>query len=502
MFHLVQALIARHNILPCWIAAISLLSLAGCSTLPGSTLESYEGGGDHRFSNPPKDPKSRWQADWADKYQSLESRAETPGKFQPGDTISIYLKSAVFKYITEGNLKRWWAKQSRNSGKLSGQVAIIVNVAQDGPLNPLTHPADASNPGRIVYYSGDVEEGQKINQSFGPVFGPVEWQGGPITLDITVLEIDDEENRQTSALLSSLAKLGTSATVGASSSALALLNSLGAALVQSNRDDVMGRYRLTLTPDIPSTASLPLLREGDLIVIRQTDREYEFPWNKHSDDSKTAQNAEEEALYNPSTGTFKPVNGNRGNKTNYLVFTFVRNMPGIDLTPSMTTEQLLTQIRNAEPKDAIQPIQQFIEARQRESAWRQLQRQLGQLADKHTSGLYRQHLAEQLTLALQCISLHHLAAQAAPENKATAERATKEYCRSAENFNHLFTLGDFDTLIRRLGEVCKGDIDSAKANLTRSALLGDGMPDYSNLTQVLKNRASSAATALENCPGK
>lgn len=465
----------------------------------------------------PKSPgevmsSKEWFGDWIDKYQSQAKRGMLSDKFQKGDTISIYLKSAMFSYITEGKFKRAIAEHFRKSGKVSGQIAIIANVTTDLSLAPLVSPADASNPGRVIFYSGDVEENQMINQSFGPVYGPIKWEGGPIMLDVTVVEIDEEERKQTGAIISSLAKLGTAPGINASPVSLALLNTLGSALVQSNRDDVMGRFRLMLTPDIQSSAYLPTLKEGDLVLIRKSKRDFGYPWRDdcshippHRQANRQVSDTECEwySSYNPGTGHFAPRNES-GNQTNYMVFTFVRNMPGPDLTPTTTTAQLLEKIKASTPNEITNSIAELVVAKKKDAASKGLQEGLSKLADIGTTTLYRQHVAEEVSFAAQCMLLHS-AVDAEPDAGARAARAnTEKYCRTKEMYNNSFTLSDFDTLMRRIGDICEktpnsNPVTDVGVAFSRSSLIGNGGIDFTTLDSVMRPKLSTAATKLGQC---
>lgn len=453
-----------------------------------------------------------WFADWIDKYQKQADRGAMVDKFQKGDTISIYLKSAMFSYITEGRLKRTLAEHFRKSGKVAGQIAIIANVSTDHSLAPLVSPAEASNPGRVIFYSGDVEENQTINQSFGPVYGPIKWDGGPIMLDVTVVEIDEEERKQTGAVISSLAKLGTAPGINASPVSLALLNTLGSALVQSNRDDVMGRFRLLLTPDMQSSAYLPTLKEGDLVLIRKSKRDFGYPWRQDCSHKPPHQQTRNGSMssecdwyssYNPGTGQFAPRNDD-GNKTNYIVFTFVRNMAGPDLTPSTTTAQLLEKIKNSSPNDLTSSIEELVTAKKKEAAGKGLQERLSKLADTGTTTLYRKHVAQEISLAAQCMLIQSSADAEADATIKVARIATEKYCRTKETYNTAFTVADFDMLMRRIGEICERTpgakvVTDAGSAFTRSALIGSTAVDFSTLEGVMRTKSDVAATKLAEC---
>jgi hypothetical protein len=475
-------------------------------------MQLYEGGGDYRYIDSktevitPSGKVEGWYADWVDKYQSRDKRAQMKDKFQEGDTISIYLKSAMFSYITESMAERAWANHVRKSGKVTGQIAIVANIASDQGIAPIVSPADVSNPGRVIFYSGDVEEGQMVNQSFGPVYGPVKWNGGPIVLDVTVLEIDEEERQQTGAVIGSLAKLGTAPGVSFSPTALTLLNTLGSVLVQSNRDDVMGRFRLTLTPDVKESAAyLPTLREGDLVLIRKSTRDLVYPWR--TDCSHLPAHKQEEAkgkkecswhsTYNPGTGQFAPSNS-ASNLTNYMVFTFVKNMPGPNLSPNTTTEQLLERIRLSSSTNIAESLGDYVKAKQKDAAWDQAQRKIGQLAERNTSSFYREFIARDIAFTAQCIMLHR-SAQTVDKN---AIDAAKTYCRASETFNDQFSPSDYETLARKLGDVCEGGSTPMKelsSVFSRTGLLGTASVDYSKLTETMPANVDEASKKIAAC---
>jgi len=194
-----------------------------------------------------KDQKAAVQAKqtttWLKYVNTGQRKQVEPRRIQERDIISVHLKTARFNSIPESI---WERSQNRNR-PIHGEVAIVANISTESQA-PLTDPAGPGNPGRVVFYSGELKETQYINESFNTMYGPITYDGQPLTIDLTVVEIDAKERTQLNALLDTLAKLGAAKT-GVGGTTLNVLTKLGSALVNSNKDDVMAHYRVTLMPN-------------------------------------------------------------------------------------------------------------------------------------------------------------------------------------------------------------------------------------------------------------
>jgi len=92
--------------------------------------------------------------------------------------------------------------------------------------------------------SNDVEEGQFLNLTNMPIYGPITYNGYPIGIVISVIEID-ANSAQISALLGTLASAGAMAYPPAAP-VLPLLDSLGQSLLSSGTDDIEFRFTFAL----------------------------------------------------------------------------------------------------------------------------------------------------------------------------------------------------------------------------------------------------------------
>jgi hypothetical protein len=136
----------------------------------------------------------------------------------------------------------------------------------------------AEREARLVYFSHDVDAGQHFNLHNMPVYGPIEYKGKPIAIDIFVLELDAED-AQTNALLKTLASVGAMAYAPAAP-VLGVLEKLGAALLSSGTDDTEFRYSLVLDPSGGYTGTVyGTLEAGDYVFIRQENRSAQTAWN-------------------------------------------------------------------------------------------------------------------------------------------------------------------------------------------------------------------------------
>ncbi|MBN0856463.1 hypothetical protein JTL95_38625, partial [Pseudomonas aeruginosa] len=114
--------------------------------------------------------------------------------------------------------------------------AITASAGERGATsNGLSfNPADIKRNGRVVYYNEDIREsGQLINALNIPIYGPKTYDGGTFFVDLAILELDENENKQSRKLLQELAKVG-SASYAPGTPVLNLLNSLGDALLSAN----------------------------------------------------------------------------------------------------------------------------------------------------------------------------------------------------------------------------------------------------------------------------
>ncbi|SUC71574.1 hypothetical protein [Pseudomonas aeruginosa] len=227
--------------------AISLLLVGGCS----SSLQHNEGATQVAHS-----PDNR-----AMSSIFLPSGRNSTTAIEKGEALSIKLIAAYLCDFREekgnGDLLASGNKESSlctggdgslfdNARSTQGEIAITASAGERGATsNGLSfNPADIKRNGRVVYYNEDIREsGQLINALNIPIYGPKTYDGGTFFVDLAILELDENENKQSRKLLQELAKVG-SASYAPGTPVLNLLNSLGDAAAQRQR-----RRRRTSLPD-------------------------------------------------------------------------------------------------------------------------------------------------------------------------------------------------------------------------------------------------------------
>ena len=201
--------------------------------------------------------------------------------FTKDDSVTIRLQSAFINWFSEAAGSYIGDLIAEGQFLNRGEIAIVVNAFQinkSGSDNSLDFSKNGFEKGRVVYYSPDVMSKQFLNFNNMPVYGPVTYDGTPIGLDIAVIELD-ETDQVTVGLLTELGKLGAKAFPVAAPE-LAVLNSLGEALINSQTNDVNGRYHVLFDsadsghPDIPHTT----LEVGYYVFIRAQDRTVDIDW--------------------------------------------------------------------------------------------------------------------------------------------------------------------------------------------------------------------------------
>ena len=162
---------------------------------------------------------------------------------------------------------------SSASTRTAGEIAIIVNAFERNGTNKVTFDASSIDKGRLVYYGNDVRaSGQQLNFTNLPVYGPITYNGNPFFIAITIIELDDEENKKLSSVLGSLSSLGSKA-FPPSSDVLGVLNSIGSTLLSGSQNDTEFKYHLELDPPGGSgTVFRAPLATGYYVFIRSEQR--------------------------------------------------------------------------------------------------------------------------------------------------------------------------------------------------------------------------------------
>ena len=148
-----------------------------------------------------------------------------------------------------------------------------------------------------------------------PVYGPIDFNGKPIGIDIFIVEIDAEDN-QTQALLKTLATAGAKAYPPAQP-VLAVLNQLGDALLKGRTDDIEFRYSMVLDPARGYRGMAYAVAEaGNYVFVREQTRDKTTEWESlvlNENDGRLYHRGSN-ALYRDTSYLSVQINRNAGNE--------------------------------------------------------------------------------------------------------------------------------------------------------------------------------------------
>jgi hypothetical protein len=188
------------------------------------------------------------------------------------DKISIRLRDGFLRSCNEKSVNplRGFRKNC--------EIAILFKAFELGNGQDFKFQPGAEREARLVYFSHDVDAGQHFNLHNMAVYGPIEYKGRPLALDIYILELDAED-AQTSALLKTLASIGATAYAPAAP-VLGLLEKLGASLLNSGTDDTEFRYSFVLDSSGGYSGTAHATAEaGDYAFIREENRLRQTLWS-------------------------------------------------------------------------------------------------------------------------------------------------------------------------------------------------------------------------------
>ena len=365
--------------------ALTVLSISGCGGYITKTGDSFEGLGDYGYVSP-------GSSTIEEKY-----REGSGGALTKGDYVSVSLKSGYISYFPESGLKKglnWIA-----GSPVRGEIVILIDVVANGLSGKETLKS-----GRVVFYSDDVYQGQMLNISFIPVYGPVEYEGHPLGLSVRMLELDNSDNLQVKSVMDAIASVGAAATTAGSPLLINSLKDIGDALVKSNVDDKFGAFDamfLGSGEDFGSTA--PELKIGDYVLIRKADRSSGVNWNKYCYNAKRGvlQVREEGAAASTSCSTV-----NQQPDFSYLVLSVSRNIGINDMTPALEIQTFLNELKSAEtPKQMQAAAGLAVREVVRKTTMSKVRKALAVLAAKETPAVSRSINAQVVADSLQCSSL-------------------------------------------------------------------------------------------------
>lgn len=193
-----------------------------------------------------------------------------------GDSITIRLR--------QGFISQFWELPLNPFRKFrpNGEIAVIVRAFEfdgDDATEDFDFGPGGIEEGRLVFFSNDVEEDQFLNFDNMPIYGPITYEGNPIGIDISVIEIDSNSD-QMNALLDTLATAGGRAYPPAAP-ILSILDQLGGSLLRSGTNDIEMRFTLALDPPNGYRGLFyPRVETGDYVFIREDDRQANTNWAK------------------------------------------------------------------------------------------------------------------------------------------------------------------------------------------------------------------------------
>lgn len=198
-------------------------------------------------------------------YETLYRKYQEVPSIRQGDTISVHMMQGYVLGSNEGRTPyELFTGRSANA-----EVVVIASVCEQGIAGcGLEFGPSSDKAGRVIYFSDGVKAKQYLNFSYLPVYGPIEYKGGPLVVKLSILELDDMSDKQVS-LLKALAEQGKKAYPPAST-ALTLLDTLGASLLQGSGDDINFRYTMTLAPGTgDSNYNYPTLSAGNYAFLKK-----------------------------------------------------------------------------------------------------------------------------------------------------------------------------------------------------------------------------------------
>jgi hypothetical protein len=177
-----------------------------------------------------------------------------------------------------------------------------------------------------------------------PVYGPIEYKGRPLGLDIKIIEIDAED-KQAFAIFKTIAAFGAKAYAPAAP-VLAVLEGIGASLVSAGTDDTQWRYTMVLDPSGGFSGNIyATLEAGDYVFIREEARQSTTPWDKLLYDHNTGR------LWVGPREAAQPYTDN-----SYLTVQILKNAGSEDITLEQNT---FGPFRDALEKESNTKVEEF-----------------------------------------------------------------------------------------------------------------------------------------------
>ena len=275
--------------------------------------------------------------------------AKPSAAIRNGESITIRLRHAYISDcsaipINPNRVLSNWAVFRPNC-----EEAVLVNAFEMTKGKPFPVGPAARDKARVIFFSTDVEganrvlhyTGQDLNFDNMPIYGPITYNGGPLALDLYLIEID-AESPQIKALLGTIANLG-SVVYPPASPALGVLNTVGGALLDGEQDDTDFRFSVVFDSypdallDSSSAAAIndgsqPVsfapghawLEEGNYVIVRQENRQDKTPWSELVFDDNTGK------IYKKVSDS-QSSSGEEYRENTYLVVQILKDLPAKDI---------------------------------------------------------------------------------------------------------------------------------------------------------------------------
>ncbi|BBN82483.1 hypothetical protein PA25_24680 [Pseudoalteromonas sp. A25] len=315
-------------------------------------------------------------------YESLHRKYTDVPMIRKGESISVHLMQAFIQDATESKS----TMETIRGVATNAEVAVIANVCEQGIKGcGLEFGPSSDAKGRVVYFSNGVKAKQYLNFSYLPVYGPIEYQGGPLIIQLAIIELDNMTEEQ-KALLTKLAEIGKQKFAPASN-VLSVLDGLGSSLLSGGGDDVIFRYTFTMMPDGADKGyAFPTISAGNFAFVKKKTIELEQEkqiWDELKFDSLTgrlvkkcsnkdanlAQYRDVEKKKATETIDYSPCTRSSDGKTHgykdyrdntYMTLQVQSGFSPRTLDKSQTLNELLNELSGSLPKNAEQ-LQKDIE---------------------------------------------------------------------------------------------------------------------------------------------
>ncbi len=256
------------------LAAVIILSMQGCSSIEEGEIDyvrTIANKSTLAKNNAQCRPELYEQSEYTRAgvtrscYETLYRKYTKVPQIDIDENISIHLMQGFNGFSTE---IRTPAEFFRRKGA-NAEMVVIANVCEQGVNGcSLQFGPESDKKGRVVYYSNGVKANQYLNFSYLPVYGPIKYKGGPLIIQISIIELDDLSDQQKN-LLNVLADMGKKAYPPASA-ALQVLDTVGSSLLAGSNDDILFRYTMSLVPQSNSkNFQSPIVAEGNYAFIRK-----------------------------------------------------------------------------------------------------------------------------------------------------------------------------------------------------------------------------------------